>query len=65
MATNGLTMAQAKALHANQKTRDIVESWNGLQEALSTVDLKTNPSAVFDKDNFRLIENYITSSWKA
>lgn len=61
MATNGLTMAQAKALHTNQKTRDIVESWNGLQEALSTVDLKTNPSAVFDKDNFRLIENYITA----
>lgn len=61
MATNSLTRSQAQMMYSNERTRDILESLNGLQEAVSTVDLNLNPEAVYQKEYWPLIENYVTS----
>lgn len=61
MANATLTLSQARSMYANQKSKDILEAYDGLQEALSVIDLKLNPDAVFDKQYYPLIENYVTS----
>lgn len=51
---------QRAAMYSNQNTRALMEDLEGLQRALSIVDLKTNPTAIYQKDYFPLIESYIT-----
>lgn len=60
MATNSLTRSQMLSMYSNERTKDILEGLSGLQEALTTVDLNQNPTAVYAEDNYSLIEQYVT-----
>lgn len=57
-----LTKKQMNAMYSTPQTKELVHAMEGLTAHLSSiVDIKTNPTAIYNQDYLPLIESYVTS----